>query len=144
MDRTGKVVIPPRFTWASVFSGGVAKVREKASFGSGLRFINKKGEVFSEVDYDDVSLFVDGLALAVTKKGIFGRPVVTYIEPSGKAVLKFDDLGATVADWSSSPVYIFTLTWNLTPRIYAGSGSEGLAAVRVQGDAFMKAWKEAK
>jgi hypothetical protein len=93
------------------------------------------------MDYDDVGIPYDGLAMAVNSNSLIGKRTVFYLDPTGKEVLKLDEFGSGAAKWSSSEATIFTLTWDMTPIIYADNFSEGLAPVRVQGDAFMKAWK---
>jgi ankyrin repeat protein len=141
IDRAGKVVVPPRFSKAYPFSNGIGQVREQATFTSSLWFINKKGEVLFEGRYDNVYDFHEGLAPAVMNKGLLGRPAVAYIDPSGNEVLKFDSLGSANADWDGSGYNIRRLTLSITPHVSARQFSEGLAAVRVQGDAFLKAWR---
>ncbi len=41
----------------------------------------------------------------------------------------------------NAPVTLLRLILSVDPQVYAEPFSEGLAPVRVQGDAFLKAWK---
>jgi hypothetical protein len=108
--------------------------------GGTLQVINKKGEVVAKAADDEPGLFSDGLAL-VTKQATFGKSSAQYIDRSGAVAISLDDLGSGGAKWSSAAASILTLTFDVTPRIYAEPFSEELAPVRVQGAAFLKAWR---
>ena len=80
IDKTGKVVIPPRFTTAEAFSDGVALVKEDGSSERTV-FIDKTGKVVLRHEFDRVYPFTTGRA--VFKSGNrYG-----YIDKSGKIVI---------------------------------------------------------
>ena len=76
IDRTGKFVIPPQFSDAHPFSGGIAKIQDDGKYG----FINRDGKLITELMFDDASDFVDGIASVKlgTRTG--------YIDRTGKYI----------------------------------------------------------
>jgi hypothetical protein len=82
IDRTGKLVIPARFTYAYPFSEGLAAVTEAQDGESGWGFIDKGGNWAIPPRFDWASNFQFGLA-AVNRKRDCG-----YIDKSGTQVLR--------------------------------------------------------
>jgi hypothetical protein len=141
IDKERKIAIPPRFSRGYPFTNGTAIVHEGSSLNSKIRIINRSGQTVGTMDYDDMSIPFDGLAIAEKSNRLIGNRTIFYLDPTGKEVLKLDEFGSGAAKWSSTEPTIFTLSWDMTPIIYADNFSEGLAPVRVQGDVFMKAWR---
>lgn len=104
IDRTGKIVLEPKFDGASYFSEGLARV----SFGrdtiitEGFNqgFIDENGKVVIEPKWDAVSHFSEGLA-CVKIGGDVVKPVgmsitknrgrYAFIDKTGKEVIKLND-----------------------------------------------------
>ncbi|HQU86611.1 MAG TPA: WG repeat-containing protein [Pyrinomonadaceae bacterium] len=79
IDKTGKFITEPIFTFAGNFSEGLAFVRTKDNkFG----FIDKSGEFAIQPKFDWADSFSEGLAL-VFVKGKYG-----FIDKTGKIVIK--------------------------------------------------------
>lgn len=76
MDRSGRVVIEPKYQYAGAFHEGLAPVKDNGLFG----FINESGEMVIPPQFKSAyaSAFVDGLA-AVGMQPLWG-----YIDTSGK------------------------------------------------------------
>jgi hypothetical protein len=62
-DSAGKIVIPPQFAHAGVFSEGLAPVQK----GSGLGFVNQSGKLVIPPKFDGLSWFSEGLAEVQTE-----------------------------------------------------------------------------
>jgi hypothetical protein len=75
-DKSGKLVIPPRYGAAKPFSEGLAPVYQAGSWG----FIDSEGKMKIEPDFWDADNFPDGLA--IVHKGGWG-----YIDRAGKVVI---------------------------------------------------------
>lgn len=61
IDKTGKIVIPPKFRFAGDFYENVAVARLDSGFG----FINRKGEFIIKPVYDYAKDFYDGVAIVI-------------------------------------------------------------------------------
>ncbi len=80
IDKTGKFITEPIFTFAEDFSEGLAVVRTKENkFG----FIDKSGKIALEPIYDVSSEFYEGLNPIYLNGGKYG-----FIDRTGKTVLK--------------------------------------------------------
>lgn len=77
IDKTGKVVIEPKYKEALFFSHGLAPVMIDNKWG----YINKKGILVIRAEFDTASWFQEGLAI-VKQNGKYG-----YIDTKGKIVL---------------------------------------------------------
>ena len=62
MDRTGKVVIPPRFDGVSDFFDGLAKVSFLVEKTFKFCFIDERGKIVIPCDFEVVGDFSEGLA----------------------------------------------------------------------------------
>lgn len=79
MDKTGKTVIEPRFTFAWLFKDGVAPAC--ADWGR-CGFIDRTGKFIVRPVYAETRPFSDGLALVKTAEGLAG-----YVNKSGELVI---------------------------------------------------------
>jgi hypothetical protein len=79
MDRSGRIVVEPKYQYAVGFREGLAAVRENGLFG----FINEAGEMVIPPQFRSAfsSVFVEGLA-AVAPQSAWG-----YIDRTGKLVI---------------------------------------------------------
>lgn len=86
MDESGLPYIPPKFTFASNFSNGLAVVTESEKFG----YVNKNGDLIIDYRFDDAQDFMHGRAIVE----VDGK--VGLIDPTGKFILepKFEDVGS--------------------------------------------------
>jgi hypothetical protein len=82
IDRTGKLVIPARFTYAYPFSEGLAAATEAQDGDSGWGFIDKNGNWAVPPRFDWASNFQFGLAPVNRKKDC------GYIDKTGSQVLR--------------------------------------------------------
>jgi len=110
IDRTGKVVIAPRFFIAQDFAEGLAAVRVEESADSKYGYIDRAGQMVIAPRFHQAGPFSEGLAAVETNARIVGNQVVDvawgFIDKTG--VLKIPD----------------------TYR-FAGNFSEGLARVAI-------------
>ena len=85
VDRTGKVVIPPRFEGTSNFSEGLAAVRINGKWS----FIDRGGKVISP-EFDSAGNFSEELA-PVNMNGKWG-----FIDKTGKVAIppQFESVGS--------------------------------------------------
>lgn len=67
IDKTGKIVIEPKFPMALNFSDGMALIVENDLYG----YIDHAGKIIVEPQYEDAQSFSEGLA-AVAKNGRWG------------------------------------------------------------------------
>jgi len=83
IDRTGKVVIEPKFDGADYFSEGLAPI--KSGFGEATKygFIDKTGKIVIEPRFREVQGFSDGLAAVSVVEERWG-----YIDETGKFVIQ--------------------------------------------------------
>ncbi len=145
IDRTGKVVIAPQFTYAYPFSEGLAAVTKSASGDDGWGHIDKAGRWVVEPKFQWASSFSDGLA-PVNRTGSCG-----YVDARGTMVLQpkvspgdadcatvWGDFVNGLARWKFGNKYgfidrsgdtVITPKYDLTFHF-----SEGLAAVMVGGN----------
>src|SRR5436309_561676 len=61
-NRSGKVVIDPKFDICGLFSEGRASIKVGDKFG----FIDRRGKIVVRVQYDEVFYFSEGLAAVKT------------------------------------------------------------------------------
>lgn len=142
IDRTGKLVIPARFTYVYPFSEGLAAATESQDGESGWGFIEKDGNWVIPPGFDWASSFEFGLA-PVNRKRDCG-----YIDKTGVQVLKLDsppppedcasawgDFTDGLSRWRFGSHYGFINRAGQTvipPRFDLTFGfSEGLAAVEI-------------
>lgn len=95
IDKTGKLVIEPQFTFASDFSEDLAKVCVKNKYG----YINKKGEAIIYPQYENADNFSEGVAPVQLngKWGYINKSGVIVIEPQFKSAKAFNNDLAFVA-----------------------------------------------
>jgi hypothetical protein len=130
MDKAGRQVIPPRYTYAQPFSDGLAGVLTGGKYG----YIDRSGRMVIPPRFGKVSPFSEGLAYIETdgKQG--------YIDKSGKLVIsgeefrygrKFSEGLAVVRGKNDQYGYIDKTGKFVIPPQFnrAGDFSEGLAAV---------------
>jgi|SRR6516165_9152139 hypothetical protein len=131
-DKSGKVVIPPRYGAAKSFSEGLAPVYETGRWG----FIDSEGKMQIEPAFWEADNFSDGLA--AIRRGGWG-----YIDQSGKLIVPPRYLQARQFSEGVAPVkgesgWLFvdktgTPVNGLSGFENAKSFSGGLAAVEVDG-----------
>jgi hypothetical protein len=92
MDKSGKVVIKPRFENASPFREGLAAVCLD-TFGCGL--IDHAGKYVVRPVYMGTRPPSDGLAMVVTREGLMG-----YVDVSGEMVIEPQFVGRCGSDFS--------------------------------------------
>ncbi len=82
IDREGRVIIPPQYSWAGDFSDGLAQIRVHGKYG----YIDPSGKVVIPPQFDWAGHFSEGLAL-VRQQDRYG-----YIGKSGSLVIpaRFD------------------------------------------------------
>jgi hypothetical protein len=144
IDKTGKLTIPPEFTYAYPFSEGLAAATKSASGDDGWGYIDRSGRWAIEPRFQWASSFSDGLA--PVKRG----QNCGYIDTSGTIVLKpklspggtdcatvWGDFVDGLSRWRLGNRYgyidrtgrtVISPKYDLTFHF-----SEGLAAVRVGG-----------
>ena len=155
IDRSGRIVIPPRYAWAEVFSEGLAGVRvreEGIPTGRGKAgYINTKGEWAIRPKFHGAQPFSNGLAVVGMDKGC------GFIDHSGEVLIggKF----AGVADFSEGLAVAMvgrfdadvertrsghidrSGEWVIRPKYKeACTFEEGLAPVRLKADGTRRAW----
>lgn len=79
IDQTGKIVIPPQFDKASIFSDGYASIAVGGKWGC----IDEKGNIVIEPRFSDPVTFSEGLARVVIndKAGYIDKTGSVVIEP---------------------------------------------------------------
>lgn len=90
IDKTGRLIVEPKFDWGWKFSEGLAKVR----VGSGLGkegYIDRTGRVIIEPQFSNGGDFSEGLA-SVEVSDVPKR--FRYIDRTGKIVSKQDVFAA--------------------------------------------------
>jgi hypothetical protein len=87
IDKTGKILIAPKFGDVSEFHEGLAAFAKDYMRRSGYGYINQKGEIVIEPQFAEAGEFHEGLA-SVRINGKYG-----YIDKTGKFLIepKFDD-----------------------------------------------------
>lgn len=126
IDRTGKVVIEPRFDGARDFSEGLASV---ATSNGGYKegYIDKTGKIVVEPKWDTAGSFNDGVAWVgfdQAKREFKVGNRTFYSSPSDSFDYKFG-LIDTTGKYIVEPIFTF-----------AGDFSDGLAPVRTKEDKF--------
>jgi hypothetical protein len=117
MDKTGKVVIPPKYSYVYPFSEGLAAVAVDKR-GDQWGFIDKSGTLVIRATFNWASSFKDGLA-PVNRTSPCG-----FVDRSGVFVLK-----PPVADGEKDCATVL-----IAPKFDLTFGfSEGLAAVSING-----------
>ena len=95
IDKTGKLVIPARFTYATPFSEGLAAVTESESGDTGWGFIDRSGNWVVPPTFEWATAFHAGLA-AVNRKQNCG-----YIDQTGSLTIHVPAPGGKQNCWSS-------------------------------------------
>lgn len=96
MDAEGLPYIPPKYTYASNFSNGLAVVTESEKFG----YVNKNGDLIIEYRFDDAQDFMHGRAIIEEDRK------VGLIDPTGKYIL--DPIYEDVGSFSEGVFYVQT------------------------------------
>jgi len=151
INRSGRFVIAPRFSFARPFHGGRAAVRVDNKYG----LVDRTGKFITEPAFDDIRDFSDGMAMVKKKNtslwSITGEKI-GFLDSSGKLVIEpvFD----RAKDFSEglAPVGICTAvkcTWGYVDKTgrhaiekkfgKARGFSEGLAPVEV-GSIWQERW----
>lgn len=146
IDKTGQMVIDPKFDGASNFSEGMARILvgdyEDGAFG----YIDTTGELVIEAKFKGAGIFSEGVAIARDDKGL------GVIDKQGKYILRLksvdedaliegfsEGLAAVALKWKESYGFYYGFIDHqgkvIIPAKYhnARNFSEGLAAVRVYG-----------
>jgi hypothetical protein len=136
IDRTGKLVIPPRFEDAQSFSQGLAGVKLNGKWG----YIDKTGVMVMSAQFARVEEFSEGLAavqITSTRDGLFGfidRNGSQVIPPQFSRVGNFSQ-GLALAEVPKTQKKGFINQrgeWVIPPRYEEATGfSEDLAAVQI-------------
>src|SRR5262249_17764987 len=88
IDKTGAIVIPPRFAingYGTQFSEGLAPVYFRGKWC----YINQRGEIVIRTNFDRVDCFGDGLArVAKYIRGPERQTIYGYIDKQGKVVIE--------------------------------------------------------
>jgi hypothetical protein len=91
IDRTGKLVIKPRFDWAHAFSDGMARVRIGAPHEGKFGFIDKTGTLAIQPRFVDARDFSEGLACVTIggkwKDGSVEGGEWGFVDTSGKVII---------------------------------------------------------
>lgn len=89
IDNSGKLIIEPRFNFASDFSEDLAIVSVKNKYG----YINKKGETVIYPQYEKADRFSEGLAPVQLngKWGYLNKSGVLVIDPQFKSAKSFNN-----------------------------------------------------
>jgi hypothetical protein len=88
IDRTGKIVIPPKFDGALDFSEGLARIVVNDKWG----FINRNGRIVIKPRFEYAQQFQEGLAMVQVNKG--WKRNWGFIDGKGRMAIKpqFDEL----------------------------------------------------
>lgn len=82
IDTTGEIVIPCEYTYAGIFSDGVACVRKDCKYGS----INTSGQIIVDCIWKKSAfVFSEGLAAVQNEEGLWG-----FIDMTGKVIIPFE------------------------------------------------------
>lgn len=101
MDRTGKVVIAPHFTYVNRFSEGLALVEIDEKMG----FIDLSGKVVVPPQYRFAGNFSEGVANIENNRGMCG-----YIDKTGRIVIEARFLAAGPFSEGLAPVQVIPET----------------------------------
>jgi len=103
IDKSGSVVIEPKFFEASPFSEGLSVVQtQERGFlfkpETKWGFIDKTGQIIYEENFDHLSSFSEGVAIAAKDEDIF------LIDKTGKTILTLnnDEVHIDVWDWANT------------------------------------------
>lgn len=139
IDRTGRIVIEPRFTWAYEFTEGLARVQ----IGSRDGYIDTTGKVVIKPQFYRARQFSEGLAPVGNIRWLPIGLKWGFIDKTGRMVIKqqfsqvshFSEGLAAVAREGEKWGYIDkTGRYVVSPQFdYAGDFSEGLAVVEKSG-----------
>jgi DNA-binding transcriptional regulator/RsmH inhibitor MraZ len=97
MDKTGKVVIAPRFTYVGEFSEGLATIEVDEKTG----FIDLSGKVVIPAQFRFAGSFSEGLSHLEDNRGMHG-----YIDQTGKVVIEPKFLEAGPFSEGLAPVQV--------------------------------------
>ncbi|MBU4233778.1 MAG: WG repeat-containing protein [Proteobacteria bacterium] len=132
MDRTGKIVIPPRFDGVTGFREGLASVKVGEKWG----VIDQQGKMVVPPQFDEVKSFFEGMALARFQKkyGFIDRNGKIVIQPQFRLAGYFAE-GLAWVEVDDKCGYIDPSGTMVLPPKYeaARSFSEGLAPVKTNG-----------
>jgi WG containing repeat len=146
IEKSGKFVIPPTFSYVLDFSEGMAAVESSGKVG----FVDLNGTVVVEPTYDYVTSFREGLALVAKIEGAEKSHHIQYIDKNGNVKidvtelqLKSDPSGRDVPKGSAPNTDLALLSTrrvqNLGRIINSPTGilpeqfSDGLAVVKFAG-----------
>lgn len=132
IDKSGKVILAPRYDAASDFSQGLAAVKR----GYGYGYIDQTGKMIVKPEFDAAGRFSDGLApvLVGNRWRYIDKTGKTVIEPQFQQALPFAEGLALVRD--DGVCGYIDLRGQLiinTQFEDAGMFAEGLAPVRIAG-----------
>jgi hypothetical protein len=142
IDKSGKVVIPARFTYVYPFSEGLAAATESESGDAGWGFIDKTGKWVVPQNYAWASNFQSGVAPVDNKKNCAyidktGTITLSMPAPGGKksCTMAWGDFNEGLSRWLFGQKYGFidrTGKTLINPQFDLTEGfSEGLAAVEI-------------
>ena len=102
IDRTGRLVIEPRFSWIEGFSEGLAAAEIRDESGEHWGFIDKTGALVIPARFDGAGEFSEGLALVVVngRHGFVDRNGTVVIEPRFRIARRFSEGRAAFMDES--------------------------------------------
>lgn len=83
IDKTGEVLIKPKFEYCHDFSEGLASVK----IGNKCGYVNKTGKIIIKPQFVSCNHFNEGLAIYET--GDYGNYQYGFIDKTGKVVFKF-------------------------------------------------------
>ena len=116
IDKSGKVVMEPRFIVAKDFSEGMAVVRIDISSSCNFGYVDRTGRIAIALRFCQAGPFSEGLAAVETSAGGFGRKVVDiawgFIDKTG--ALSIPDKYRLAGDFSEG-----------LARVEVGSGAMG-------------------
>lgn len=133
IDRTGAVVIQPRFGRLTFgFAQGLCRVQQEGKFG----YINTRGAVVVTPRYDLADRFSNGLAAVKVgdKWGYIDRRGNVIVRPRFDWTERFEGRSAAVKIGERYGLIDQTGRWVITPRFeWLGSFSDGRAAAKRSG-----------
>lgn len=119
IDKTGKEIIPEKYTKCRSFSEGLAVVELDGKFG----IIDKTGQTVLPFKYYDAGIFSEGL-IAVVSNGRVG-----FIDKSGKEIIPFKFDGVSETTDYSGDYKKYNYIYNIEQSMF----KEGLAPVKING-----------
>lgn len=128
IDKTGRLVIPARFTYATPFSEGLAAVTESESGDTGWGFIDRSGNWVVPPAFEWATAFQSGLA-AVNRKQNCG-----YVDKTGSLKIHVPPPGGGQDCWSSWGEFSDGLSRQLFGTKYGFIDSTGKVIIQPQFD----------